>query len=222
MKSGTDAEKIVIYLTPLVLKTNLKIFIYEFDSNPCYIIKDFPCYIEDKSEILLLYRKTHYDLYYPSKYFEVHGKYLSSLVNLEENVKVLSSELIEKIKSNEKDFNDENLSNFINLNIKEFHENENNQKFRNLNLKDNHPSKVEYNESGLYKCEKCENDYIHKKNIFNYCKICVKNDLIENLMHVYINFSKAAVQLYLERKDSSIPIILENGKIKIKKIFSIK
>jgi len=108
MKSGTDAEKIVIYLTPFVLKTNLKIIIYEFDSpDSFFLTKDFPCYLEDKHEIVVLYRKTHYDIAYVDKYFEKYTKHLSSLVNLDENLRILNFDLLNKIKnsSGNTDFN---------------------------------------------------------------------------------------------------------------------
>ena len=106
MKSGTDAEKIVIYLTPFVLKTDLKIIIYEFDSaDSVCITKEFPCYLPEKSEIVVLYRKTHYDIAYVDKYFEKYTKHLSSFVNLDENLKVLTFELLEKIRSNKLEFN---------------------------------------------------------------------------------------------------------------------
>jgi len=105
MKSGTDAEKIVIYLTPLVLKLNLKIIIYEFDSpDSFFIMKEFPCYVKECSEIALLYRKTHYDIAYIDKYFEKYTKHLSSFINFEENLKILNYELLEKIR---KSVNDE-------------------------------------------------------------------------------------------------------------------
>ena len=94
MKCGTDAEKIVIYLTPFVLKTNLKIIIYEFDSESSCMSKDFSCNLEDKSEILVLYRKTHYDLAYSSDFFQNNTKHLSSFVNLDENLSVLNIDLL--------------------------------------------------------------------------------------------------------------------------------
>lgn len=104
MKSGTDAEKIVIYLTPLVLKLNLKIIIYEFDSpESFFIMKEFPCNVNDSLEIVLLYRKTHYDIAYVDKYFEKYTKHLSSFINFEENLNVLNFELLEKIRKSAKD-----------------------------------------------------------------------------------------------------------------------
>lgn len=107
MKSGTDAEKIVIYLTPFVLKMNLKIIIYEFDSADSFLLtKEFPSYLDNKHEIVVLYRKTHYDIAYQDKYFENYTKHLSSLVNLEENLRVLNFDLLEKIRhSSDSEFN---------------------------------------------------------------------------------------------------------------------
>jgi len=111
MKSCTDAEKIVIYLTPFVLKTNVKIIIYEFDSPDSFLLtKEFPCYLENKHEIVVLYRKTHYDVAYVDKYFEKYTKHLSSYVNLDENLRILSFDLLEKIrKSSNQDFNINNI-----------------------------------------------------------------------------------------------------------------
>lgn len=117
MKNGTDAEKIVIYLTPFVLKMNLKIIIYEFDSIEAVCVnKTFPCYLENnQSEIVVLYRKTHYDLVYTSDYFEKHTKHLSSFVNLDENLRILNYSLLEKLRSKSIDI-DEYISDVQNPN----------------------------------------------------------------------------------------------------------
>ncbi len=113
MKSGTDAEKIVIYLTPFVLKSNIKIIIYEFDSHDSFLItKEFPCYLSDKKDdIVVLYRKTHYDIVYEDKYFEKYTKFLSSFTNLDENLRVLTFEFLKrKRKSINLDNTNENIS----------------------------------------------------------------------------------------------------------------
>jgi hypothetical protein len=89
LKNGTDAEKIVLYLTPFIFRVNLKVIIYEFDNDSSVLSKDIDCHSENKQTITLLFRKTHYDLVYYDKYFEKYTKELCYYVNIEENLKVV-------------------------------------------------------------------------------------------------------------------------------------
>lgn len=74
----TEAENIIIYVTPLILKINLKIFTYEIGSNNSDKFRFISCGLENKDTIFVLYRKSHYDLIYAKEYFE---KIQSSVLN---------------------------------------------------------------------------------------------------------------------------------------------
>lgn len=64
----------------------------------------------------------------------------------------------------------------------------------------------------IHKCANCGSEYIHAVNPLNFCNVCLKNDLINNLMGNYLSFSTEALQLYLNGKESNIPLLLENCK----------
>jgi hypothetical protein len=56
----------------------------------------------------------------------------------------------------------------------------------------------------IIKCLNCNADYIHKKNIFGFCNICIKNELYSNIMATYLVFSTEAVQFYSHGKEAQI------------------
>jgi len=66
----TDAENIIIYVTPFVLKINLEIFTFDIGKNELDKLKTVPCYLENKHTANIIYRKVHYDLIYDKNYFE--------------------------------------------------------------------------------------------------------------------------------------------------------
>jgi len=83
-----------------------------------------------------------------------------------------------------------------------------------MNLSSNLENKVPNEEENLiFKCGNCNSSYIHKENIFGFCNICVKNELISNIMATYLIFSTEAVQLYLNGKENHIPELLRSSKI---------
>ena len=188
LKLDVDAEKIIIYLTPFVLKTNLKIIIYEFDKNSTVLSKEFPCYLENKHEIILLYRKTHYDLVYESKNFGVHAKELCYYVNINENLKVVNSSILSRIKYNK---NFENQSTILNDNT------------------DVSISACPENTE----CLSCQNP-IKPKSI-NICKECLYNELISQIMVNYMDFINESLNLFQTGKEGQIPALFNQSKKKI-------
>lgn len=100
LKLYTYAEKIVIYLTPFVLKVNLKLIFYDF-GNDCNIqTKEFSSYLADKTQILLLYRKAHYDLAYTEEYYTKWKKYLDSFSIANSHLKVVSKSILHHYQQN--------------------------------------------------------------------------------------------------------------------------
>jgi len=98
LKFYTYAEKIVIYLTPFVLKVDLNIIFYDF-GNDCNIqTKSFSSYLKDKPQITILYRKAHYDIAYTKTN---PGVIFSYYLNEKEKLKVVDQKLIEYYEKNE-------------------------------------------------------------------------------------------------------------------------
>lgn len=96
---GKDAEKIVVYITPFVLKCDVKVIIYDFESNKddCLYVKEFKCGLNGKIQIEVLFKKTHYELTYSKEYFEQYQNLLSLYTNLNEKIKVLDSCFVEAV-----------------------------------------------------------------------------------------------------------------------------
>ena len=108
LKFFTDSEKIIIYLTPLVLDIELNIFI--FDDYEEDILQKFKCEgdsdLKAPDVISLLNRKNHYEIIYSLKDYE---KNKNIFVNYENNKKsvILSKpeNFIKKNNINESNFN---------------------------------------------------------------------------------------------------------------------
>ena len=112
MQPKSFAEKIVIYIAPFVFDCNLNILIYEFGSKSFVQEKQFLSEEKRETDINLLFRKAHYDIFYKKPYFEKYSKILEILPNIAENICFLNiknqKELEDKInaeknKKNNKD-----------------------------------------------------------------------------------------------------------------------
>jgi hypothetical protein len=80
-------EKLAVYLIPYVLKVNLNILIYYYKKDESRIeTKFFDCGLPDKDKkrdiINLLYRKSHYDIYYSKEYYDDFQPLLDKFCNL--------------------------------------------------------------------------------------------------------------------------------------------
>jgi hypothetical protein len=176
LKNGTDAEKIVLYLTPFVLKVNLRVIIYEFDNNSSVLSKDFECHLSDKQIITLLFRKTHYDLVYYDKYFETHAKELCYYVNIEENLRVVNHYELESKKHIKK-----NMDKLVNKKMEEDTEQE-----------------------CFPKCLNCDQEYIHKQNLFSICVNCLKSEIYNQVMAFYLTYLTEVLSSLDELTDGQI------------------
>jgi hypothetical protein len=192
MKLDTDAEKIVIYLTPFVLNINLKIIIYEFDTDSNFLIKEFPCAIDNSFDVILLYRKTHYDLVYQSQNFDKNAKELCFYVNLNENLRVLKSEVLDSLRSHR-------------------------YSSRSANIADhsNDSEKYEIKENPFSTCLACSNFYVHKSNILNLCVNCLTTELMSQMMANYLIFLNECMACYEDSNENNIPQIFNESKLKI-------
>lgn len=208
MKLDTDAEKIVIYLTPFVLKINLQIIIYEFDTDSNAIVKDFPSYLDNKQNICLLYRKTHYDLVYEAKNFEKYAKELCNYVNLNENLMIAKNGILDELRKGGKE-------NFENKKKKSPGNSVVSQNEMNSNLKNiNEPNinSADDSENPFPQCLACKNFYLHKANILNLCINCITNELESQMMANYLLYISECLSCYQEEKDINIPKIFNESK----------
>lgn len=76
LKFYTCAEKLAIYLTPFVLKIDLKVIFYDFGPECNIQTKFFSSYLPDKGCLYVFYRKLHYDICYSPEYYNKYREML--------------------------------------------------------------------------------------------------------------------------------------------------
>lgn len=73
----TCAEKLAVYLSPFVLKINIKVVCYDFGTDCDIQTKEFKCYLPHKDTIMVMYRKAHYDICYSDDYIMKYIDYIT-------------------------------------------------------------------------------------------------------------------------------------------------
>ena len=191
MKPKTFAEKIVIYISPFVFNCNLNILIYDYGENSFIQEKSFHCDKNALFEINLLFRKSHYDVYYKKNFYEKFSEKLDLLQNIMENLIYLNPENQEKIQKNKmknidnnQDNNqkEENVDNYEKI----FAEQERNKKIQNN--KDNSPQCIT--------CKTTSNLKNNSFNIFGLCNDCLLNELKSQIISLYFNFLQNVTNLH--------------------------
>lgn len=206
LKLYTYAEKLSIFVTPFIIKENIKLLMYDY-GNDCNIqTKLFPSFLNSIEEnnkevnlknesIILLYRKCHYDLLYSNTYSNFYRNILN-IYHLKESLLVVDDKLIEYYKENEVcDINPEESKIFdkkqkkLNIEIK----NKENKDNDNINKMNNVSDITNYNALQKIKLEKeiellkikhkeISDMEINKDNnkIVCYCLQCKSNLLLNN------------------------------------------
>ena len=170
LKMNTDAEKIVIYLTPFVLKCDLNVVIYEFDKEESVFAREFKCGKETSLRIELLFRKTHYDIIYNKKYFTLYQKELCSYVNVNENLHVIDNESLNNARS---------------------------MKRNNSKIKENLCNEVQNKQNNqLPICMSCKKEYNSKDNVFCLCDKCLRTELESQIFGFYLMYLQDALNDY--------------------------
>lgn len=180
LKMGTDAEKIVIYLTPFVLKCDLNIIMYEFDQEESVFAREFKCGLDKKFRIELLFRKTHYDIIYNRTYFNNFQKDFCSYVNINENIRVIDIDSLNHLRK-----------------LK----NKNNQIKENFGIqvvKEEIKAAIELNKpvERVPTCLGCKQTYTSKENLFSLCNKCLLSELKSQIYGYYLNYLGEAMQKY--------------------------
>ena len=123
MKTKTFAEKIVIYIAPFVFNTNMNILIYDFGISGASSAIQEKLFLSDNDtssqiQINLIFRKSHYDIYYKFNYYEEFKSYFNILKNIKEDIQIINRNFLkqkeEDDKKNQKK-NDQNINNNKNL-----------------------------------------------------------------------------------------------------------
>jgi hypothetical protein len=101
LKLYTYAEKIAIYLTPFILKFNLRIIFYDYGKDCNIQSKDFPCFLKNKETLTILYRKAHYDVAYSKEYYNIYHPTIDHFYNMNEKLYVVDEKLIDYYLANQ-------------------------------------------------------------------------------------------------------------------------
>jgi hypothetical protein len=101
LKLYTYAEKIAIYLTPFVIKMNLRVLFYDYGSDCNIQTKHFTCYLKDKQTLDILYRKAHYDIIYSKIYDQKYFEYIDHFKSLNNKLYIVDDNLISYYMKNE-------------------------------------------------------------------------------------------------------------------------
>lgn len=188
LQMNTDAEKIVIYLTPFVLKSDLNIIMYEFDMEDSVFTREFKCGMDKSFKIELLFRKTHYDITYSKGYFDMYQKEFSSYVNINESIRVIDAKSLNKVREMKKK-NAESKEK-LNINVIQV---ELNEDIIDINAND----KVENSDAN---CLSCKQPYKSKENLFGLCDKCLDSELDSQMFGFYLMYLQSALQEYNKRR----------------------
>ena len=223
MNPKTFAEKIVLYVAPYVFNINMKILVYDYQlQGGLSTVQEKEFFNENNSktkiEINLLFKKSHYDVYYIKAFFEEHKKNLNIFINKKENEiykKVgKKDENLKKVKQDlqigkhiEKEIEKNNKKQDEKQNI--FPSNENKIKKRvekiepidkgykydlnklnnNLIIDDNYPI-----------CLECKVSRANEDNIYGLCDECLSDNLKNALYSAFYGFLKDRKNLINSKK----------------------
>ena len=104
LKLYTYAEKIVIYISPFVLRRNIRLVIFDYGKECNIQTKDFNCNVKQAASLPsleVLYRKCHYDVIYNEGFNKKYDSFLSIYKRRNENLKVVDYKLIEYYMNND-------------------------------------------------------------------------------------------------------------------------
>lgn len=196
LQLGVDAEIIVIYITPFVLKCDLKVIMYDFELNndDFLYIKEFKCGLNDKLKIEVIFRKIHYDISYSRDYFNKYQNFLSIYTNLNETIKVLDSFTVENLHSLLKENPDTDLfTALIHINEQKMNKQQpmNTRKSNtntNININQNTNNNTNNNNNQM-SCNFC-NAVVNNSINIPLCAKCLGNELTNQITNLYLSYLK--------------------------------
>lgn len=196
LKPKTFAEKIVIYIAPFVFNCEVNILVYDFGYNSSIHEKKFISEKNSKTQINLLFRKAHYDIYYTKDYYNKYADLLDILINRKENICILDKNEEEALKLYNNNLNNDDYEKFFE------------EQGDNFN--------------GSAKCLECKNFYHHKENVFGLCNECLYRTIKDIFLSAYINYLQSGI--YTNRNVNKFDSFLSNHpcSISVQKNISIK
>lgn len=229
LKLYTEAENIIIYVTPFILQINLKIFTYDIGVEQTDKVRLLSCGLPERHTAFVFYRKIHYDLIYAKEHFEKIQNNFRNYFDTTlpsvclEKLKIQAQQALRKIKENESLIKNSNYANNnLNNNINDNNYNDSRLTFDNgssevkkekMDIESQHNSNsgfVNINSVNNYNDNKNQSN----KNIngnFSVCKSENNNDktVIENPNLIDLNGSNSNnnnnnISIDLSRKENFI------------------
>jgi len=214
MKPKAFAEKIVLYVVPFVFNIHYNILVYNLHRNGQKSTINEKTFSNDndiqdtfQTQINLLFRINHYDVYYKYNFYIFHQNNLKILLNRNEDIDNLEENIINENENNngknnnlegnilniDDNNNNDNKNNIKDNNIKNDIEKDKKEEFSNKNI--NHINNEENNLSQNNKinqsiCLECKKPYLKEENIFGLCDNCLSNQLKLFLLIAYFEFIK--------------------------------
>ena len=252
MKPKTFAEKIVLYVVPFVFNIDMKILLYDFgNQDKISRIEEKKFFNENKSklkiEIDLLYRKSHYDIYYTKKSYEDNKKILNVFLNIKENEiekmpekqnkkknektndklvikqnnkKENGKNTILKPKQNEKPNETQNISSIPEKKFKESILDEDEEEINQEFKQDlNKFNKKDDKNNNSQLCLECRITKPDKDNIYGLCDDCLSDNLINSKKKFQEFLMKKKCKIAFEENISLLEAI-NNSKFKFEELFA--
>ena len=186
LKVYSEAEKIIIYLTPYIFGINL--IIYTFDCSTQIFTYKGKSNFDFENDITIIFRKAHYELIYPINYFIKYKTILEKYLDTEPYFSILNNRKI-NISKEKKNIENKQI----------------NSKSKSTLLKEKNVNN---------KCKECNtfSDFLNNPlNKTQLCLKCLQNLITKECLNQYISFitnHKPNMQYHLS--DLKINI---NGKI---------
>ena len=199
MNPKSFAEKIIVYIVPFVFNCTLNILLYDYGENSFVQEKKIVSEKEEKMEINLLFRKSHYDIYYKKNYYNKYSDLLDTLSNIKENISFLNSKNTEELLEEHNDINDNKDNNDDNNNDNYKKNEENYEKI--FKEKENN-----FNEYNTPKCLECRQPYTHKENVFALCNNCLLYSLKSQMLSNYLDLLQKKSK-YNNKEDQLISVL---------------
>ena len=164
LKMNSEAEKIIVYLTPFIIKCDINILIYNFEKEEGVYQKLLKCGLKNKFRMNLLFRTIYYDIIYDKNYYKQYQKKFGIYKYQDMKLKVIDSLYLQQLRNKKKNINDIDDLNKINQ--------------KEINKKKQYMGNI---------CSLCSGN-ITQKNQFNLCLNCLKKEIESQIMGFYIEY----------------------------------
>ena len=214
MTPKTFAEKIILYVAPFVFNIKLNILIYDYGMNGTQSVVMEKKFADEninssQIEINLLFRKSHYDIYYKKEFYQEHQKNLNTLINLKENSIPRNNNNINfynfENQYQSRDRKEEEKNNMVEKNNRKENINEFKSINKSINKSENNENKYpQDNMNNLPVCMECKNPYKNKENAFGLCDECLSNNFKTLLLSAFFEFLRNKSNMVILNKKCTI------------------